>query len=159
LELNNFRKSQMKKLLLIFGLIISSNSWAEKITEQEVIAKVNQFFELLDIEVYKKEKVLTILTNDFQIFEMGKSWDMNEFDEFLQEASKTTITTDWVLTDFVVSIDENSAHVSYVNDGIFKTIDNELVISNWLESVYLIKEKGELKLKFLQSDLVSRETK
>tara|TARA_Y100000996_G_C22348613_1_gene571793 strand:- start:104 stop:553 length:450 start_codon:yes stop_codon:yes gene_type:complete len=149
----------MKKLLLIFGLIISSNSWAEKITEQEVIAKVNQFFELLDIEVYKKEKVLTILTNDFQIFEMGKSWDMNEFDEFLQEASKTTITTDWVLTDFVVSIDENSAHVSYVNDGIFKTIDNELVISNWLESVYLIKEKGELKLKFLQSDLVSRETK
>ena len=149
----------MKKLLLIFGLIISSNSWAEKITEQEVIAKVNQFFELIDIEVYKKEKVLTILTNDFQIFEMGKSWDMNEFDEFLQEASKTTITTDWVLTDFVVSIDENSAHVSYVNDGIFKTIDNELVISNWLESVYLIKEKGELKLKFLQSDLVSRETK
>ena len=149
----------MKKLLLIFGLIISSNSWAEKITEQEVIAKVNQFFELLDIEVYKKEKVLTILTNDFQIFEMGKSWDMNEFDEFLQEASKTTITTDWVLTDFVVSIDENSAHVSYVNDGIFKTIDNELVISNWLESVYLIKEKGELKLKFLQSDLVIRETK
>ena len=149
----------MKKLLLIFGLIISSNSWAEKITEQEVIAKVNQFFELLDIEVYKKEKVLTILTNDFLIFEMGKSWDMNEFDEFLQEASKTTITTDWVLTDFVVSIDENSAHVSYVNDGIFKTIDNELVISNWLESVYLIQEKGELKLKFLQSDLVSRETK
>ena len=149
----------MKKLLFIFGLIISSNSWAEKITEQEVIAKVNQFFELLDIEVYKKEKVLTILTNDFQIFEMGKSWDMTEFDEFLQEASKTTITTHWVLTDFVASIDENSAHVSYVNDGIFKTIDNELVISNWLESVYLIKEKGELKLKFLQSDLVSRETK
>ena len=140
-------------------LIISVNAWAEKINEQEVIAKVNQFFELLDIEVYQKEKVLTILTDDFQIFEMGKSWDMNEFDEFLQEASKTTLTTDWVLTNFVVSIDENSAHVSYVNDGLFKTIDNESVISNWLESVYLVKEKGELKLKFLQSDLVSRETK
>lgn len=140
-------------------LIISVNAWAEAINEQEVIAKVNQFFELLDIEVYQKEKVLTILTDDFQIFEMGKSWDMNEFDEFLQEASKTTLTTDWVLTNFVVSIDENSAHVSYVNDGLFKTIDNESVISNWLESVYLVKEKGELKLKFLQSDLVSRETK
>jgi hypothetical protein len=140
-------------------LIISVNTWAETINEQEVIAKVKQFFELLDIEVYQKEKVLTILTDDFQIFEMGKSWDMNEFDEFLQEASKTTLTTDWVLTNFVVSIDENSAHVSYVNDGLFKTIDNESVISNWLESVYLVKEKGELKLKFLQSDLVSRETK
>jgi hypothetical protein len=149
----------MKKLLLMLTLIISVNTWAETINEQEVIAKVNQFFELLDIEVYQKEKVLTILTDDFQIFEMGKSWDMNEFDEFLQEASKTTLTTDWVLTNFVVSIDENSAHVSYVNDGLFKTIDNESVISNWLESVYLVKEKGELKLKFLQSDLVSRETK
>ena len=140
-------------------LIISVNAGAETINEQEVIAKVNQFFELLDIEVYQKEKVLTILTDDFQIFEMGKAWDMNEFDEFLQEASKTTLTTDWVLTNFVVSIDENSAHVSYVNDGLFKTIDNESVISNWLESVYLVKEKEELKLKFLQSDLVSRETK
>ena len=149
----------MKKLLLMLTLIISVNAWAEKINEQEVIAKVKQFFELLDIEVYQKEKVLTILTDDFQIFEMGKAWDMNEFDEFLQEASKTTLTTDWVLTNFVVSIDENSAHVSYVNDGLFKTIDNESVISNWLESVYLVKEKGELKLKFLQSDLVSRETK
>jgi hypothetical protein len=149
----------MKKLLLMLTLIICVNAWAETINEQEVIAKVNQFFELLDIEVYQKEKVLTILTDDFQIFEMGKSWDMNEFDEFLQEASKTTLTTDWVLTNFVVSIDENSAHVSYVNDGLFKTIDNESVISNWLESVYLVKEKGELKLKFLQSDLVSRETK
>ena len=140
-------------------LIISVNAWAEKINEQEVIAKVKQFFELLDREVYQKEKVLNILTDDFQIFEMGKAWDMNEFDEFLQEASKTTLTTDWVLTNFVVSIDENSAHVSYVNDGLFKTIDNESVISNWLESVYLVKEKEELKLKFLQSDLVSRETK
>tara|TARA_B110000008_G_scaffold151060_1_gene152420 strand:- start:74 stop:523 length:450 start_codon:yes stop_codon:yes gene_type:complete len=149
----------MKKLLLMLTLIISVNAWAEKINEQEVIAKVKQFFELLDIEVYQKEKVLTILTDDFQIFEMGKAWDMNEFDEFLQEASKTTLTTDWVLTNFVVSIDENSAHVSYVNDGLFKTIDNESVISNWLESVYLVKEKEELKLKFLQSDLVSRETK
>ena len=60
---------------------------------------------------------------------------------------------------FEIHKDENSAHASYINDGIFKTIDNESVISNWLESVYLVKEKGELKLKFLQSDLVSRETK
>ena len=56
------------KLLLSLTLIISTNTWTEAISEEEVIAKVNQFFELLDIEVYKKEKVLTILTNDFQIF-------------------------------------------------------------------------------------------
>ena len=114
---------------------------------------------MLDIEVYQKEKILTILTDDFQIFEMGKAWDMNDFDEFLQDASKTTVSTDWVLSNYVVSIDDNSAHISYVNDGVFKTTDDESVISNWLESVYLVKEGAELKLKFLQSDLVNRETK
>ena len=149
----------MKKLW-IFVLIFSSfGSWASSLTEEKAIAKLNQFFELLDLEVYQKENISKILTNDFHIFEMGKAWNMDEFDEFIQEASKTTISTDWILSNYVVSIDENSAHISYVNDGVFKTTDNELVISNWLESVYLIKEGGELKLKFLQSDLVTRETK
>ena len=149
----------MKKLW-IFVLIFSSfGSWASSLTEEKAIAKLNQFFELLDLEVYQKENISKILTNDFQIFEMGKAWNMDEFDEFIQEASKTTISTDWVLSNYVVSIDKNSAHISYVNDGVFKTTGNELVISNWLESAYLVKEGGELKLKFLQSDLVSRETK
>ena len=149
----------MKKLW-IFVLIFSSyGSWASSLTEEKAISKLNQFFELLDLEVYQKENISKILTNDFQIFEMGKAWNMDEFDEFIQEASKTTISTDCVLSNYVVSIDKNSAHISYVNDGVFKTTGNELVISNWLESAYLVKEGGELKLKFLQSDLVSRETK
>ena len=143
----------------LLTLLVSGGLWSDSITEKEAISKLNQFFNLLDIEIYQKEKILTILTDDFQIFEMGKAWDMNEFDEFLQEASKTTVSTDWVLSNYVVSIDNNSAHISYVNDGVFKTTDNELIISNWLESVYLVKEGGELKLKFLQSDLVTRETK
>ena len=84
--------------------------------------------------------------------------ELVEFDEFIHEASQTTTSTDWVLSNYVVSLDENSAHISYENYGLFKTTDNELVFSNWLESVYLVKENGELKLKFLQSDLVSRET-
>ena len=150
----------MKHLTItLLTLLVSGGLWADSITEKEAISKLNQFFNLLDIEIYQKEKILTILTDDFQIFEMGKAWDMNEFDEFLQDASKTTVSTDWVLSNYVVSIDDNSAHISYVNDGVFKTTDNESVISNWLESVYLVKEGAELKLKFLQSDLVNRETK
>jgi|TARA_B110000240_G_scaffold155374_1_gene172535 hypothetical protein len=150
----------MKNLTItLLSLLVSGGLWADSITEKEAISKLNQFFNLLDIEVYQKEKILTILTDDFQIFEMGKAWDMNEFDEFLQDASKTTVSTDWVLSNYVVSIDDNSAHISYVNDGVFKTTDDESVISNWLESVYLVKEGAELKLKFLQSDLVNRETK
>ena len=133
----------MKHLTItLLTLLISGGLWSDSITEKQAISKLNQFFNLLDIEIYQKEEILTILTDDFQIFEMGKAWDMNEFDEFLQEASKTTVSTDWVLSNYVVSIDDNSAHISYVNDGVFKTTDNESVISNWLESVYLVKEGG-----------------
>ena len=150
----------MKQLTItLLTLIFSFATWAKSITQEEAISKLNQFFELLDLEVYEKEKVSTVITDDFLIFEMGKAWNMDEFDEFIQEASNTTISTDWVLSNYEVSIDDNSAHISYVNDGVFKTTDNELVISNWLESVYLVKEDGELKLKFLQSDLVNRETR
>ena len=148
----------MKQLtIVLLTLIFSFGTWAKSITQEEAISKLNQFFELLDLEFYEKDKVSTVITSDFLIFEMGKAWNMDEFDEFIQEASNTTISTDWVLSNYVVSIDDNSAHISYVNDGVFKTTDNELVISNWLESVYLVKEDGELKLKFLQSDLVNRE--
>ena len=55
----------------------------------------------------------------------------------------------------MVSIDNNSAHISYFNKGLFKTKQNELVHSEWMESVYMVLDNDELKVKFLQSDLVS----
>ena len=149
----------MKKLFILIGILISINSWASPITEERAISKLNQFFELLDVEVYKQEDISKILSKDFQIFEMGKSWNMEEFDTFLQEAAKTTVSPDWVLSKYKVSIDNSSVHISYVNNGIFKTINNETIYSHWLESTYMVLDNGELKLKFLQSDLVDREIK
>jgi hypothetical protein len=149
----------MKKLFILISILISINSWASPITEERAISKLNQFFELLDVEVYKQEDISKILSKDFQIFEMGKPWSMEEFDIFLQEAAKTTVSTDWVLSEYDVSIDNSSVHISYVNNGIFKTINNETIYSHWLESIYMVLDNGELKLKFLQSDLVDREIK
>tara|TARA_B100000214_G_C23971970_1_gene630665 strand:+ start:148 stop:597 length:450 start_codon:yes stop_codon:yes gene_type:complete len=147
----------MKNLIIFFSLFYSLSSWSSSITEQAAIDKLNQFFELLDFKVYKKENISQILTDDFQIFEMGKPWDMDEFDVFINDASKTTISTDWTLSDYKVSIDDNSAHISYVNNGVFSTTNNETIYSYWLESVYMVVENDQLKLKFLQSDLINRE--
>ena len=149
----------MKKLVILVFIFSSYGSWASSLTEERAISKLNQFFELLDLQVYQKENISKILTNDFHIFEMGKPWDMEEFDIFLQEAAKTTVSTDWVLSEYEVSIDNSSVHISYVNNGIFKTINNETIYSHWLESIYMVLDNGELKLKFLQSDLVDREIK
>ena len=146
----------MKNLIIFLSLFYSLSSSAS-ITEQAAIDKLNQFFELLDFKVYKKENISQILTDDFQIFEMGKPWDMDEFDVFINDASKKTISTYWTLSDYKVSIDDNSAHISYVNNGVFSTTNNETIYSYWLESVYMVVENNQLKLKFLQSDLINRE--
>ena len=149
----------MNKLLILLSVTFCMNAWSESLSEDKAISKLNEFFELLDLEVYEKDNIEKILTEDFKIFEMGKSWNMDEFDTFLQEASETTISTDWDLSEYRVSLDDNSAHISYVNNGTFVNTDGEVIYSYWLESVYMVREQGELKLKFLQSDLVNREVR
>lgn len=147
----------MKNIIFTILLILTSNSNAEEflITDEKAIGKLQEFFELLNIQVYDKENLSKIVTSDFHIFEVGNDFDIDSFDSFINEASEVFNETSWELSDFVVSIDNNSAHVSYLNKGLFKTKQNELVHSEWLESVYMVLDDGELKLKFLQSDLVN----
>ena len=149
----------MKNIIFTILLILTSNSNAEEflITDEKAIGKLQEFFELLNIQVYDKENLSKIVTSDFHIFEVGNDFDIDSFDSFINEASEVFNETSWELSDFVVSIDNNSAHVSYLNKGLFKTKQNELVHSEWMESVYMVLENDELKLKFLQSDLVNEE--
>ena len=149
----------MKNIIFTILLILTSNSTAEEfiITDEKAIGKLQEFFELLNIQVYDKENLSKIVTSDFHIFEVGNDFDIDSFDSFINEASEVFNETSWELSDFVVSIDNNSAHVSYLNKGLFKTKQNELVHSEWMESVYMVLENDELKLKFLQSDLVNEE--
>ena len=87
---------------------------------------------------------------------------MDELVELFQTGGRQWISTDWKLSDFRVSLDENSAHASYVNTGVFyfeqdgKQFRSDI---KWLESVYLVRQGDQWKIKFLQSDDVSRETK
>ena len=88
---------------------------------------------------------------------MGQDFTLDTFDAFIQEAQTTTVSTSWTLSDFVVSIEEQSAHVAYLNKGLFETTEQTLIHSFWMESAYMVVQDDEIKLKFLQSDLVNRE--
>ena len=152
----------MKKLLTIvtisFVLAFSVNAAESSITNEKAIEKLHEFFGLLDIQVYDKENLSKIVTPDFRIFEVGNDFNLDSFDSFIDGASETLDETKWELSNFVVSIDNKSAHISYFNKGSFKTKQNELIRYDWMESVYMVLDGGELKLKFLQSDLVSEVT-
>ena len=149
----------MKKIIALTSLLISFSAFSIEVSEETAIAKLEEFFYLLDVDRYDKEDFSRLITKDFQIFEDGLDLDRQTFHDFISEATGTIIETEWALSDFKVTLNIDSAHITYYNNGVFKTSNNESIYSFWMESVYLIIEEGELKVQFLQSDLVNREIK
>ena len=152
-----------KMLTLFCSIIISIPGLAAPITDKEVIDSVNNFFEALNVKNYGNGKLEESVTDDFLIFELADSYTLDEFKNFIESAGFLNWqSTQWTLSDFTISVDENSAHVSYLNTGVFiyKDPENEGQMlredTKWLESVYLKVDKGKLKLKFLQSDDIER---
>ena len=149
----------MKKKFLIFLLIPLFSLTQEQLTEEMIIDHINEFFNALNIKNYNKELLSQKVTSDFIIFEMGDKFTLNEFTDFIESAGYLGWeSTEWFLSDFTISIDKNSAHVSYLNVGVFiypnPHASNVLLKENkqWLESVYIVREEEDLKIKFLQSD-------
>ena len=149
----------IKKCLLLSFMLLSFNAFSIEVSEETAIAKIEEFFYLLDVDRYDKEEFSKVVTEDFQIFEDGLNLDLDSFHEFVTEATATIVKTDWVLSDFKVTLNTDSAHISYYNNGVFTTSNGENIYSFWMESVYLIIDEGELKVQFLQSDIVERETR
>ena len=148
----------MKKFL-VFLLIPLFSFSQEQLTGEKIIDHINEFFSALNIKNYNKELLRQKVTSDFIIFEMGERFSLDEFANFIESSGFLEWeSTNWVLSDFIVSIDVNSAHVSYLNTGTFiypnpykegVTLKED---KKWLESVYIVLEGEELKIKFLQSD-------
>jgi hypothetical protein len=149
----------MKKIIAFTCFLVSSSAFSIEVSEETAIAKLEEFFYLLDVDRYEKDDFFKVTTKDFQIFEDGLDLDRETFHEFIEEATGSIVETDWTLSDFKVTLGTDSAHISYYNNGIFKTSDGESIYSFWMESVFLVVEEGELKVQFLQSDIVEREIK
>ena len=148
----------MKKLL-IFLLIPLFSFSQEQLTEEMIIDHVNEFFNALNIKNYNKTLLSQKVTNDFIIYEMGDKFTLNEFTDFIESAGFLGWeSTEWFLSDFTISIDNNSAHASYLNIGVFvypNSYAPEILLKEnkqLLESIFVVREGEDLKIKFLQSD-------
>ena len=149
--------------ILTACLVACSNPTKNIITEDQAISVLKGFFTAMDIDKLGSDLVYDYTTTDFVIYEMGEKYDLPSFLNVIKtNFKKGYISTDWSLYDFKVSIDNNTAHISYFNKGKFIFIDNGVKKEEnivWMESVYLKYEDKELKLSFLQSDDISREVK
>ena len=148
----------MKKFL-IFLLIPLFSFSQERLTEEMIIDHINEFFSVLNIKDYNKDLLSQTVTSDFIIYEMGDKFTLNEFTDFIESAGYLGWeSTEWFLSDFTISIDSNSAHASYLNTGVFiypNPYASDILLKEnkqWLESIFVVREGEDLKIKFLQSD-------
>ena len=145
-------------ILILSNLSCNSVDNSLKITEDQVKETVGNFF--ASIEIGSELNTSDYITDDFKIVELGGPYTLDEFWALIAESQGQNIPVSrkWDLSNWSISIDVNSAHVSYKNNGTFVTsIEGEEVTTNpvWLESGYLVLENDELKIKYFQSEEVS----
>ncbi len=101
------------------------------------------------IRTQNLNKLNSLTTNDFVLFEDGRIWTN---DSLVRVNPKIgSIKRDWTFDFVKVEVDENSGDMVYYNHGVFVINDTIQRKPEWLESATFRKVDGTWKLKFLHS--------
>ena len=73
----------MKKLIYSLSLIIGLNAYSYEISEETAIAKLEEFFYLLDVDRYEKDDFFKVTTED-SIVNRATHGVTSLYDKFLQ---------------------------------------------------------------------------
>ena len=148
----------MKKIMILsMNLLLFGCTSNQRITEEDIMNTLLGMFDSFSVESSDKDNFYNWVTDDYLLYEMGKTFTASEFLEFA--SSFNTIEDDWELSDMKISIDNNSAHAYFKNKGRFVTLNNgqkTLLNYEWLESAYMVKVDGKLKIKFYFSDTINQ---
>ena len=148
----------MKKIMiLLIAFLLNGCTSNLKISEEDVMNTLLGMFDSFSVESSNKENFYNWVTDDYVLYEMGRTFTASEFLEFA--SSFNTIEDDWELSDMTISIDDKTAHAYFKNKGRFVTLnDGQKTLLNyeWLESAYMVKVDGKLKIKFYFSDAINQ---
>ena len=148
----------MKKIMiLLIAFLLNGCTSNQKISEEEVMNTLLGMFDSFSVESSNKENFYNWVTDDYVLYEMGRTFTASEFLVFA--SSFNTIEDDWKLSDVTISIDDETAHAYFKNKGRFVTLnDGQKTLLNyeWLESAYMVKVDGKLKIKFYFSDAINQ---
>ena len=152
---------KQKSLALTLSLLFTVSCVNNKpITEQEVKDTILGMFDSFSVESDNINNFKNYVTDDYVLYEIGKVMTADDFIEFAQTFN--TIEDDWTISDWNISIDKNSAHAYFKNQGRFVTLNDgkkELLNYDWHESAYLVRQDGKLKIKFYFSDTINQSLK
>ena len=148
----------MKKIMILsIVLLLNGCISNHKISEKEVMDTILGMFDSFSVESSNKDNFYKWVTDDYVLYEMGRTFTASEFLEFA--SSFNIIEDDWELSEMTISIDDETAHAYFKNKGRFVTLnDGQKTLLNyeWLESAYLVKVDGKLKIKFYFSDTINQ---
>jgi hypothetical protein len=148
-----------KRIILSITVLLFGCSSYQEITEQDVKDTILGMFDSFSVESSDKNNFYNYVTDDYVLYEMGKKFNASEFLDFA--SSFNTIEDDWELSNMKISIDKESAHAYFNNKGRFVTLNEgkkTLLNFEWLESAYMVRVDGKLKIKFYFSDTVNQFT-
>ena len=155
-------KVYLKILCITAVAMLASCATMDRVSKTDAERVLHEFFRNVDFEVYNRESFRDLITDDFHIYEAGQHMSRNDFFEFIESThSEATLSNDWQLSDFEISTDHRSAHISYKNVGTFvsKTGDGKKSVLkfHWLENAYFVMDGGRLKIKFIHSEELERQ--
>ena len=120
---------------------------------------VKHFYALLDVAKYEEGILDNLVTKDFKIFESKRIMDLASLHDYLTHTDPNVdplVKTSWTLTDFEVSLDSHSAHLSYQNEGEFRHGRSLIVSIQWMKSAYIVFDNSKLKIKFFNVNLICK---
>jgi ketosteroid isomerase-like protein len=139
------KTSGILTFVLSLGLLTSCQV---KKDDPEILKKVlTDWFD--GIKTQDLNKLNSLTTNDFVLFEDGRIWTN---DSLVRTNPRiTSITRDWTFDFVKVEIHKESGDMIYYNHGVFVINDTIQRKPEWLESATFKKVDGNWKLKFLHS--------
>ena len=138
-----------KFLTIVLGLGLGLlTSCQQKKDDPEVLKKIlTDYFD--GIKTQDLDKLNSLTTSDFVLFEDGKIWT-NDSLVTIKDKFKS-FKGEWTFDNMKVNIDNSSGDITYYDHGEFVFNDTIKMKFDWLESATFRKVDGKWKMNFLHS--------
>ena len=135
-------------MVILFCLLISCRHANQRDSPEELTKILTGYFEGIENGDFDKMRSLT--TNDFIIYEDGLIWNNDSIISFIK-SFPGSVKINYVFDDFKINIDNNSGSVFYLNHADMVINDTMKMSFDWIESATFIKAENSWKMNFLHS--------
>jgi hypothetical protein len=121
----------------------------EKIEDEKAREVIVDYFRAITEKDY--EGLVNLSSEDYKLFEDGMVWNNDSLINNIKGMPDARI--DYEFRNFSYDADCNGSFVHYLNHGRLTLNDTVQIDLHWVESAYVKREDGRLKLGFLHSSV------